>query len=487
MREPAFWRQPSGIAATLLAPAATCYAAVAGWRMARPGWRAPVPVLCVGNFTLGGAGKTPAAIAVATLMLAGGRRPFFLTRGYGGSLKGPIRVDAQPSDDVGDEPLLLARIAPTIVARDRPAGAAAAAAAGADLVIMDDGLQNPSLAKDFSIAVVDGRGGIGNGLVFPAGPLRAPLEAQLDRTDAMLVVGAAAAPGTACKRAIDAARRRGLPVFHGDLRPDPIAAAALAGKPVLAFAAIADPGKFFATLEDCGVRDQGAQAASPIIIAIRPTNAPPSLPAADRDRLDLVTTEKDLARMRGDPAAVALAARARALPVTLAFREGEDPGPTLFARARPRSAAQSRVKALEDRLGAHVGFLAFDAPVFQLFERNGRSGHGAAHERARPDHPEIAVQELHLRFACGRRIVVEAIEQREPPCRRPPLRSATREIKIMIPPPLLKRLGVETASRSARRHPFSARQSCRSIPRVNPAGRCGGTAGCARRYCTSAV
>lgn len=329
MREPAFWRQPSGIAATLLAPAATCYAAVAGWRMARPGWRAPVPVLCVGNFTLGGAGKTPAAIAVATLMLAGGRRPFFLTRGYGGSLKGPIRVDAQPSDDVGDEPLLLARIAPTIVARDRPAGAAAAAAAGADLVIMDDGLQNPSLAKDFSIAVVDGRGGIGNGLVFPAGPLRAPLEAQLDRTDAMLVVGAAAAPGTACKRAIDAARRRGLPVFHGDLRPDPIAAAALAGKPVLAFAAIADPGKFFATLEDCGAVIR-VRKGFPDHHRYTADECAALIAAADRDRLDLVTTEKDLARMRGDPAAVALAARARALPVTLAFREGEDPGPTLF-------------------------------------------------------------------------------------------------------------------------------------------------------------
>src|SRR5262249_59862604 len=121
-------------------------------------------------------------------LVEAGHGPFFLARGYGGRLAGPVRVDAQTAEDVGDEPRLLARIATTIVARDRPAGAAAATQAGADAIIMDDGWQNPSLAKDLVIAVLDGRRGIGNCRVFPAGPLRAPLESQLDRADAMLVI-----------------------------------------------------------------------------------------------------------------------------------------------------------------------------------------------------------------------------------------------------------------------------------------------------------
>ena len=219
--------------------------------------------------------------------------------------------------DVGDEPLLLARIAPTVVARDRVAGAALAASSGADLVIMDDGLQNPALAKDFSIAVVDGRRGIGNGRVFPAGPLRAPLSAQLDRVDALLVVGATAASSG---RTIEAARKRALPVFHGELRPDPAAAAALAGKPVLAFAGIADPDKFFATLEACAI-PAAVRARFPDHHRYTRAEMAALLARADRERLVLVTTEKDLARMEGDAAATELLARARALPVTLTFTE----------------------------------------------------------------------------------------------------------------------------------------------------------------------
>jgi tetraacyldisaccharide 4'-kinase len=319
MRDPAFWWTAPGPAAALLAPAAACYGAIAARRMARRGCKAAAPVICVGNFTVGGAGKTPTAMAVARILLQWGRRPFFLSRGYGGRIAGPVRIDngAWTSADVGDEPLLLAGVAPAIVARDRPAGVKAAVDGGADTIVMDDGLQNPSVQKDLVLAVVDGRRGIGNGRIFPAGPLRAPLAAQLDRVGAVVVVGPA---GPAAEPAVAAAQKRGLPVFHGDLAPAPDAVAALAGQPVLAFAGIADPGKFFATLDDHGIP-----------AAIRrpfPDHHPYTsgemmelLACAERNGLTLVTTEKDMARLVGTPAAAELAARTAVLPVTLRFSD----------------------------------------------------------------------------------------------------------------------------------------------------------------------
>jgi tetraacyldisaccharide 4'-kinase len=195
MREPAFWWEAPGLTSGLLSPLATVYGAITELRMAGAAHDAGVPVLCVGNPTLGGAGKTPTAIAISKILAAAERRPFLLSRGYGGRLAGPISVDAirHRAADVGDEPLLLARAAPTIVARDRAAGATVARAAGAGVVVMDDGFQSPGLRKDRSILVVDGRRGIGNGKVFPAGPLRAPLQAQLSRAQALLVIGPGAA------------------------------------------------------------------------------------------------------------------------------------------------------------------------------------------------------------------------------------------------------------------------------------------------------
>jgi len=190
MRDPAFWWQPPGTVAALLAPIAKIYAAVAGSRLKKAGHSVGIPVICIGNLTVGGSGKTPTALAVARLLIAAGKRPYFLTRGYGGELAGPVLVDTtvHRAYDVGDEPLLLAGVAPTVVAADRVAGAEAIRAAGADVIVMDDGFQNPSLAKDLSILVVDGRRGLGNGKVFPAGPLRAPLDAQLDRAQAILII-----------------------------------------------------------------------------------------------------------------------------------------------------------------------------------------------------------------------------------------------------------------------------------------------------------
>jgi tetraacyldisaccharide 4'-kinase len=240
MREPPFWWRAAGIEASLLAPAAAIYSAVAARRLKRDGYRAGVPVLCIGNPTVGGAGKTPTALLVASMLAAAGERPVFLSRGYGGCQHGPQLVDPERdrAADVGDEPLLLAREAPTVVARDRVAGAKTAVAAGASVIVMDDGFQNPSLAKDFSVLVVDGRRGIGNGKVFPAGPLRARLDDQLARADALILVGTV---GEAAAPVVAAAAARKHPVFRARLAPDRDAIAALAGKRVLAFAGIGDP------------------------------------------------------------------------------------------------------------------------------------------------------------------------------------------------------------------------------------------------------
>jgi tetraacyldisaccharide 4'-kinase len=318
MRAPSFWWRDGAATAKLLGPLAAVYGAVAARRLAQPGRQAGIPVLCVGNLTLGGAGKTPVAIAVTRLLKAALRRPFVLSRGYGGRLAGPIEVDAarHTARDVGDEPLLLARVAPTIVARDRVAGAEAARKAGASVVVMDDGFQNPSLRKDVSLLVVDGRRGIGNACVFPAGPLRAPLDAQLDRADGIVVVG----EGTGAAGLTARAGARGLPVFHGKLLPDQAVTAGIADGKVLAFAGIGDPEKFFATLVACGI-EASIKLRFPDHHRYTAAEAEALLKEAERQGLALVTTEKDLVRLAGDAALAALAARAQALPVTLVFDE----------------------------------------------------------------------------------------------------------------------------------------------------------------------
>ena len=318
MREPSFWWRPAGVTAGLLAPFGAIYGLIAAARMARPGRAARIPVLCIGNLTLGGAGKTPTALAVAQILDAAGRRPFVLSRGYRGELAGPVRVDPTKhrSAEVGDEPLLLARSVPTIVARDRAAGADAARAAGAVSIVMDDGFQSPGLRKDRSMLVVDGRRGIGNGKVFPAGPLRAPLESQLRRAQAVLVIGS----GPAGEAVAAAARVHGLPVFHGRLEPDARAVAVLKGRPVLAFAGIGDPEKFFATLRGAGI-DVRAAISFPDHHCYRRIEALDLLGRVEREGLVPVTTEKDWARLAGQDDLAALAAVAHALPVTLKVTE----------------------------------------------------------------------------------------------------------------------------------------------------------------------
>lgn len=244
MRAPEFWFRPASAFGALLAPLGCAYGGIVAARARRaPSKPSAVPVLCVGNVVLGGAGKTPIALDLGARLAAHGHAVHFLTRGYGGRERGPLRVDParDGADDVGDEALLLAAAAPTWVARDRPAGCAAAAAADARAVVMDDGFQNPSVAKAVSVLVIDGRRGFGNGRAFPAGPLREPVAGALARADAAVIVGD---------------DRHGLdlgpvPVWRARFVPGP-EADHLRGRRVVAFAGIGDPGKFFETLRAIG-------------------------------------------------------------------------------------------------------------------------------------------------------------------------------------------------------------------------------------------
>jgi len=320
MREPPFWWRESGAYARALMPFAVLYGAIAGARLARSGTRADVPVICVGNLTVGGGGKTPTAIAIARMLLGAGRRPVFLIRGYGGRCVGPVPVKpGGNAAEFGDEPLLLARIAPTIVARDRVAGARAAVDGGADIIVMDDGLQNPALTKTVALVALDGRRGIGNGKVIPAGPLRAPLARQLDHVSALVVIGEA---GHSAHEVICAAQECSLPLFSAHLEPSSAVVAKLKERPVLAYAGIADPEKFFTTLARADIT-VAQKRKFPDHYRYTAADANRLLAAAARNGLQLVTTEKDAARCAGHPALTELAARSTALPVTLVV-EDED-------------------------------------------------------------------------------------------------------------------------------------------------------------------
>lgn len=328
MRAPAFWWRKPGVAAALLRPLAIVYGGIAAARLQRPGARAAVPVICIGNPTLGGAGKTPTVIAVTEWLAAAGERPVALTRGYGGRLGGPLLVDPRvhTAAAVGDEPLLLAARCRTVVARDRVAGAAFAAAQGASIVVMDDGFQNPSLHKDVAVLVADAVRGLGNGAVFPAGPLRAPLRPQLARAQAVLIIG----DGAAAEPLARAAENAGVAVFSAVLRPLPAAATALSGRPLLAFAGIGDPDKFFRMLTAIGaeVRERRPFADHH---RYSESEAEELLRRATQEGLTLATTEKDFVRLGATGAQGRLRAAAAVLPVALAVAD-EEGLRTLLAR-----------------------------------------------------------------------------------------------------------------------------------------------------------
>ena len=295
MREPGFWHGPASFNAHLLKPLAALYGAVAAQRLRRKGLKAGIPVLCVGNYHVGGAGKTPTVLALAKLLRELGETPVVLSRGYGGKLRGPVRVDParHAASDVGDEPLMMADALPVVVSRKRAEGVPLARAQGATVILMDDGFQSPAIVKDASLIVIDGARGIGNGQVFPAGPLRAPLRPQLARTDALVIVGAGSAANTIAAEI--AAQTK--PVLSARLKPDEAQVAELRDKRVLAFAGIGDPARFFNTLRASGI-EVAAERAFADHHPYSEAEIESLWAEAKRDGLTLVTTEKDLARLR---------------------------------------------------------------------------------------------------------------------------------------------------------------------------------------------
>jgi len=296
MREPAFWYRPPSWLSGLLLPLGAVYGWIAGLRLQGEEIEAGVPVFCVGNYHVGGAGKTPTVLALAKLLRDLGETPVVLSRGYGGRLHGPVKVDPgrHVAADVGDEPVMLARTIVVVVARDRVDGVALARSQGASVILMDDGFQNPAISKDASLIVIDGGRGLGNGRVFPAGPLRAPLPPQLVRTDALIVVG----DGAAAAAIAAAVTARGRPVLSAHIKADEASVASLSGKRVLAFAGIGDPARFFNTLRASGI-ELVRQRSFADHHSFSQGEIESLIAEAKRDALTLVTTEKDLARLQG--------------------------------------------------------------------------------------------------------------------------------------------------------------------------------------------
>lgn len=290
MKAPRFWWSTTSPIGFALAPIGWLYGYLSARRMQRHGARVSRPIICIGNLVAGGAGKTPTSIMIAQHLRARGYKPVFLTRGYGGDLSGPIRVDLarHTAKDIGDEAPLLARHGTTIVCRDRVQGAELAAAYG-DVIVMDDGMQNPSLVKDCTLVVIDAVQGIGNGRVIPAGPLRAPLGVQMDQADFCLVIGDD-------KRDVPSISHYSKPIFHGHLQPDPAQIATYRKTRVFAFAGIGRPEKFFTTLTHAGV-DVAKSKSFPDHHTYTRATLEGLLAEAGRENLTLITTAKDAIRI----------------------------------------------------------------------------------------------------------------------------------------------------------------------------------------------
>jgi tetraacyldisaccharide 4'-kinase len=321
MRAPEFWNS-DGFAARLLAPIGVLYGRSVRVRQQRAHpYRSNARVLCVGNLTAGGSGKTPISITLARVLAARGRKVAFLTRGYRGRLSGPIAVDPtqHTAPDVGDEALLLAAVAPTILSRDRAQGARLADTLGVSVIVMDDGFQNFQLTKDVSFVVVDSETGFGNGRLIPAGPLREPVEQGLARADAVVLLG---------ERALQLPSFRG-PVLRAELHPD--APDRFAGRSVFAMAGIGRPDKFFHTLQAMGARVVGTRAFPDhhryTLLEIEAVKQI----AANAGAL-LVTTEKDFVRIDASRREGILS-----VPVHAVFADDPNLGMLLDRLAEPRA------------------------------------------------------------------------------------------------------------------------------------------------------
>lgn len=316
MRAPDFWdRTTDGILPTLLRPLGCIMAGLMALRLKRgTPYRAPVPVICVGNLVAGGAGKTPVALDIIARLTAAKHNAHVLLRGYGGSEIGPLRVDAQThtAAQVGDEAILLAQTAPTWVSRNRVLGAKAAVDAGAEAIVLDDGFQNPSVHKDLSLLVVDGGYGFGNGRVMPAGPLREPITSGLARADAVVLLGADHADVWG---KVQRAGFKGLNIIRAQLLPTDDAHD-LKGCEVYAFAGIGRPQKFFDTLTNIGCKLVGCKSFDdhhPY------TDAEIDAIVHDAGAATIVTTTKDYVRLSAQHQG-----QIRPVAVTLAWKNAPD-------------------------------------------------------------------------------------------------------------------------------------------------------------------
>ena len=332
IRTPAFWwHEKPGLAARLLAPFGALYGAATLRRMAEDGARLRVPVIVIGNAVAGGAGKTPATIAIAGLLKQSGQQPAIVSRGYGGLYarrNDAIRVIAQRADLIGDEAMLLARAAPAFVSGNRMAAATLALeTTSANVLLLDDGLQSRVIAPDLALMMIDGESGTGNGLCVPAGPLRAPLARQLEYADAIIIVGAGAAGDRV------AAQARGKTILHARLVPGP-EALALKGERIVAFAGIGRPQKFFTMLERLGAQIVATRSfGDHHVYRSEQINALRALAA--RSQALLLTTEKDAARL---PALNGPGPMPRTIAVTLAF-DDEAAAKTLLAESLQKARA----------------------------------------------------------------------------------------------------------------------------------------------------
>lgn len=290
MREPKFWYQSNGLSSTLLAPLGRLYYSVGVCRrlITRP-LTLDCPVICVGNATIGGAGKTPVTDLLATTLAQAGYRPAILSRGYGGSLSGPVRVsDTHQAIDVGDEPCLLAQRHPVYIGADRRETARHALAEGHDLLLLDDGYQNPALSYDLRILVVDGLRGFGNGRLIPAGPLREPWRNAVARADIVVVNHGQPTPDL-----VDVCDRRQIPLVVAHIQPK-----APQPKPVYAYCGIANPDKFTRSLDEAGYDIRGTWFFDDHY-AYSEMDARMLIGEASKRDARLITTEKDASRLKG--------------------------------------------------------------------------------------------------------------------------------------------------------------------------------------------
>jgi tetraacyldisaccharide 4'-kinase len=343
---PAFWARPPGLLSELLLPVGAGWEAAGRLRQAfaRP-YCPPVPVICVGNLVAGGAGKTPVALALAAHLVSRSVAVHIVTRGHRGRLGGPVRVDSARHDAaaVGDEALLLAARAPCWVARDRANGVRAAVAAGAQMVVLDDGFQNPGIAKTVSLLVVDAAYGFGNGRVIPAGPLRESLARGLARADAIVLLGADARSGCSESLGIGEA----LPILHAVLRP--IAGERFAGARVLAFAGIGRPVKFFATLRALGAELVGTRS-FPDHHPYRSGEIDRLFRAAEKARAGLITTAKDIVRVP-----VAMRAAIEVLEVEISWPDPAAPAELLRTVVGGRGATLTHQSLWSPSPAVHCG------------------------------------------------------------------------------------------------------------------------------------